>query len=183
MPLRRLLSACVLMTALSILVGCPAAEEEFKPAENSTEVAEAPPHVHVAPHGGMLMELGAHQYSAELVMDKDTKTIEIYVLDAHAEKPQPIEATELEMHLQPEGGEETEVTLKAVPLATDPEGKSSRFSAEGALTDALAAAEHLHGHVHITIDGTEFEGELPDDHDHEHGGEGEPGPPPPLPAE
>ena len=43
-------------------------------------------HVHVAPHGGQLVEVGEHGsgYNLELVLHPDG-FLQIYVLDAHAE--------------------------------------------------------------------------------------------------
>jgi hypothetical protein len=42
-------------------------------------------HVHTAPHGGTLVELGDHFANVELKLDAELKTFSLYVLDAHAE--------------------------------------------------------------------------------------------------
>lgn len=47
--------------------------------------AGAKGHVHTAPHGGLLVELGAHQYNLEFVFDASRGVLQAYVLDAHAE--------------------------------------------------------------------------------------------------
>lgn len=61
----------------------------------ATTVAEAPPaaagetetgHVHEAPHGGMLVELGDHFAYLELVLDAEIGSLTVYVLDAEAEQ-------------------------------------------------------------------------------------------------
>jgi hypothetical protein len=42
-------------------------------------------HHHDAPHGGMLVELGEHEYNVEFVHDAAAGTLTAYVLDGHAE--------------------------------------------------------------------------------------------------
>ena len=42
-------------------------------------------HVHTAPHGGVLIEVGDHQYNLEFVHDRSAGSLTVYVLDAHAE--------------------------------------------------------------------------------------------------
>jgi hypothetical protein len=42
-------------------------------------------HHHTAPHGGMLLEIGKHEYNLEFVVDTATGTLNVYVLDGHAE--------------------------------------------------------------------------------------------------
>ena len=55
------------------------------------EKAEQPPaattdgHQHTAPHGGVLAELGEHEAAAEMVLDRASGSLTLYVLDAHAE--------------------------------------------------------------------------------------------------
>ncbi len=42
-------------------------------------------HVHTAPHGGVLVEVGDHQFNLEFVHDRAAGSLTVYVLDAHAE--------------------------------------------------------------------------------------------------
>ena len=42
-------------------------------------------HVHTAPHGGTLVELGNHAYNVELLRDPATGKLTAWILDAHAE--------------------------------------------------------------------------------------------------
>ena len=42
--------------------------------------------VHIAPHGGTLVELGDHEFNLEFVHEEDTGSLGIYVLGPHAEK-------------------------------------------------------------------------------------------------
>ncbi|MDA1306796.1 MAG: hypothetical protein O2917_05990 [Acidobacteria bacterium] len=43
-------------------------------------------HAHQAPHGGVLVELGDHFAYLELVLDAETGSLTVYVLDAEAEQ-------------------------------------------------------------------------------------------------
>ncbi len=54
-------------------------------------------HVHAAPHGGVLVELGAHAHSLEVVRDPELGEVMLYVLDAHAENFVRIAAPQLEV--------------------------------------------------------------------------------------
>jgi hypothetical protein len=42
-------------------------------------------HHHSAPHGGMLLEIGQHEYNLEFVVDTAAGKLDLYVLDGHAE--------------------------------------------------------------------------------------------------
>jgi hypothetical protein len=42
-------------------------------------------HAHVAPHGGTLVEIGAHQFNVEFVRDAGEGRLTAYILDGHAE--------------------------------------------------------------------------------------------------
>ena len=42
-------------------------------------------HVHTAPHGGLLVEVGDHAYNLEFVLDREAGKLTAYVLDGHAE--------------------------------------------------------------------------------------------------
>ena len=82
---------------------------------------------HVAPHGGTLVELGDHQYHAEIAWDEKAKTITLYVLDGEAEKAVPISAIELVLYVDTDD-EGTPYKLVAKPQPGDgDDGKSSRF--------------------------------------------------------
>ena len=53
-------------------------------------------HVHTAPHGGMLIELGDHAYNLELLRDPASGKITVWVLDGHAENFVRIKAAAIE---------------------------------------------------------------------------------------
>lgn len=146
-------------------------DEDVRHAEE--HVDEHHHHHHEAPHGGHLIELGEHQYNAEVVLD-DSGQLVVYVLDAHAENAVAIAQEQIEFAV--EGG--SPIVLTAEAQEGDPEGKSSRFVAAG---DAVNVddAEELHGSLTVEIDGNSFTGELAHDHeghDHDHEGHDHSGP-------
>lgn len=90
---------------------------------------EEPHHAHTAPHGGVLVELGDHQYNLELVRDAAAGTLTAYVLDAHAENfvRVPLKVIEVVVRV----GERTEkLTLAATANALSGEtvGDTSQFT-------------------------------------------------------
>jgi hypothetical protein len=164
-------TACIVTgfaaASLMLLAGCGGGEtEEFKPLPgNQPEVPAAPAHVH-GPHGGHLIELGNEEYHAELVFDAKSRKTTIYILDGAAKGPHPIDATEIELHLEADGGE-VELMLQAAPEAADGEGKSSRFElAADQLPESIKDEEDFAGHLLLEIDGKSFSGDIKHDHDH-----------------
>ncbi len=104
-------------------------------------------HVHTAPHGGELLILAEETAHLELVLDRDTGTLDVYSLGAHADTPVRLEQPTLRLALG-EAGEnaEYEIELAAVAstLTGDTVGDASRFS----VTDPrLASQETLAGRV------------------------------------
>jgi hypothetical protein len=113
-------------------------------------------HVHVAPHGGTLIEIGDHQFNLELVRDAATGTLNAYVLDAHAENfvRLPLPSLSLTAH---HGGTETPLVLHPVANAATGEtaGDTSQFSAQA---DWLKTTPTFDGVVpEISIRGSRFE--------------------------
>ncbi len=157
---------------IAILSGCGA-----EPGTNTssggkaeTEAVDAHAgHAHPTegPHHGDLVELGNEEYHAEVVHDEDAGTITIYVLDGAVSKQVPIEATEITINVKHDGQPEQH-KLAAVPDATDPSGKSSRF-----VSNNTELAEHLdeegaEARLVLTIDGKSFRGVIAHNHDHDH---------------
>ena len=187
----------LMFSALLALVGCQPSDNEmreFDAAKDDVKIETEGHHEHHAPHGGTLIELGDHEYNAELVIDDAQKSLALYVLDAHAEIPVPIEAKSLELILHIEANEhededhedegkddkdefakEAVLTLTASPLEGEAEGTSSRFVVTGDAIPAETFAEHLHAHVHVqvTIAGKAYKAtsdvgdEDHDEHDHD----------------
>jgi hypothetical protein len=112
-------------------------------------------HVHKAPHGGTLVELGEHAYNLELVRDNATGRLTAYVLDGHAEKFVRIQSPTIELIAMP-GGKFTPVSLQAVanPATGEKVGDTSQFEAQA---DWLKTADEFAGIVTVEIQGTKFE--------------------------
>ena len=112
-------------------------------------------HVHKAPHGGTLVELGEHSYNLELVRDNAAGKLTAYVLDGHAEKFVRIKATTIDLIAMP-GGKFTRVALKAVANSATGEtvGDTSQFEAQA---DWLKDAGEFAGIVTVEIQGKNFE--------------------------
>lgn len=112
-------------------------------------------HVHSAPHGGTLVELGEHAYNLELVRDTAAGTLTAYVLDGHAENFVRITSPTLELIAMP-GGMYTPVTLKAVanPSTGETIGDTSQFEAQA---DWLKTADEFAGIITVEIRGMRFE--------------------------
>ena len=112
-------------------------------------------HVHVAPHGGTLVEIGDHAYQLELVRDVTTGTLTAYVLDAHAENFVRIAAPSFPLIAMP-GGQYTPLTLRAVanPSTGETIGDTSQFAVQA---DWLKTAGGFSGIFTLEIKGTTFE--------------------------
>lgn len=54
-------------------------------------------HVHEAPRGGTLIELGDHAANVELLIDAERKVFALYALDAHAENAAKLTQAEVEI--------------------------------------------------------------------------------------
>lgn len=87
-------------------------------------------HVHTAPHGGTLVELGEHAFNLELVRDAATGKLTAYVLDSHAESFVRISAPSFEITATVAGAKQ-KLTLVAVANAATGEkiGATSQFEA------------------------------------------------------
>ena len=170
--------ALAIVGLLSGAVGCEGGNEyqEFKADDIKPADPGAHDHSHdhgehhEAPHGGTLVELGDHQYHAEIAWDEKAKTITIYVLDGEAEKAVPIDAAELELAIGT-GDDAKRHKLAAKPQEGDGDGKSSRFvTADKALFDAFHDNDSTSGEIQLTIGEKSFPVAVTHkDHDHEHG--------------
>jgi hypothetical protein len=85
-------------------------------------------HVHKAPHGGHLVELGDHAANLELVRDDAAGKLTAYVLDSHAENFVRIAAPTITLTAYAAGARQT-VTLAAVanPATGETVGNTSQF--------------------------------------------------------
>ena len=143
----------------------PMTDADLEKSRDVAAAEDAAGHHHTAPHGGRLIELGSHQYNLELVYP-DGEMMTVYALGPHASQPVMLAAEDIELELDLEGGEEREIELTAV----DPvDGKASKFTAPASEFGDATSLDDLEAHVHVTIDGTKFDGELSHgDHGHGH---------------
>ena len=97
-------------------------------------------HVHTAPHGGTLVELGDHAFNLELVRDAVTGKLTAYVLDSHAESFVRISAPSFEITATVAGAKQ-KLSLVAVANAATGEkiGATSQFEASADWLKTTAA--------------------------------------------
>lgn len=114
-------------------------------------------HHHVAPHGGVLHEIGEHFAQLEFVLDAETGTLTMYVLDGCAENAIRLSHETIDLTVTPDDGESLALQLDAVasPLTGETVGNSSQFYVR---SDALIGVEKLRGRIaSITIRGQTVE--------------------------
>lgn len=111
-------------------------------------------HVHIAPHGGTLVELGEHAYNLELVRDAAAGKLTVFVLDGHAEHFVRLPSATLELVAMP-GGQFTPLTLRAVanPATGETVGDTSQFEVQAGW---LKSAGAFSGIVTVAIKGAVF---------------------------
>lgn len=85
-------------------------------------------HAHQAPHGGLLVEIGAHQYNLEFVRDPVAGKLTAYALDGHAENFVRLAQPQIELSIM-RGGLSTTLVLQAVanPATGETVGDTSQF--------------------------------------------------------
>ena len=81
-------------------------------------------HVHKAPHGGHLVEIGHHAYSVELVRDAEKGQLRAYVLDGHAEKYVDVSESSFDM-VATIGAKQERLKLQRTPAAGKPLSQAS----------------------------------------------------------
>ena len=129
-------------------------------------------HVHTAPHGGELFELGPHGsgFNFELFLNQEGK-LDLYVLDAHAENFVRIEQSDIKISMTEDNS--TILSLIAVPDSATGEtiGNTSRFQSEKSVKDLLPIKGRI---KEILIGSSSYKDEIisfkgnPENHDHEH---------------
>ena len=161
--------------AFALTIGCGSPADKDKQAANDKKAAKekAGPsdkkdphddHPSTGPHGGDLIELGEHEYHAELCHDHEKHTVTVYLLDKAIKKSVPIADKELKINLILKGGQAQSYTLAAKPQSDDPAGQSSRFElADEKLVDALES-EETQGRLPVTIGGKAYVGDVKHKH-------------------
>lgn len=121
MNLPRCLAPWIVTLAVVLVTGCG------KPGSHGGHGG----HVHTAPHGGLLVEIGQHAYNVELVRDASAGKLTAYVLDGHAENFVRIAMPAIELTAIT-GGEKKALTLTAVANTATGEtvGNTSQFETQ-----------------------------------------------------
>jgi hypothetical protein len=143
--MKRLLCPLIVLSLLFTLAGCSKHDHSHSGGG----------HVHKAPHGGQLIELGEHAYNLELVRDTATGTLTAYLLDGHAENFVRIAAPAIDLTAF-SGGQKRTLSLKAIANSVTGEtvGNTSQFAAQA---DWLTTGGELNGEIGaIEIRGTKF---------------------------
>ena len=157
--------ACLIIAATITLSGCGKGHSGGQPSQPAA-TGESHEHPTEGPHHGSLIELGNEEYHAEILHDEQAGTITVYILDSAGKQAVPVDASELTINLSHEGQAE-QFTLGAAPEASDPQGKSSRFtSSDSELAEELDH-EHAEAQLVVTISGKQFRGVVAQEHDHE----------------
>ena len=85
-------------------------------------------HMHTAPHGGSLIELGEHAFNLELVRDAAAGKLTAYILDGHAENFVRISAPSFEIFATVAGAKQKLTLLAVANVATGEKvGATSQF--------------------------------------------------------
>jgi len=117
---------------LGSLIGC-SSEPDVKDSHPShapyAETSSVGEH-HLAPHGGLLTEIGEHAAHLEWVIDRDKGRIHLYILDGHGERGLLISQSRIPVEIQVSGRNdpvETEFRAVANALTGETLHRSSTF--------------------------------------------------------
>jgi hypothetical protein len=110
------------------------------------EHAEAGPdeHVHVAPHGGVLVALGDEAAHVELLLDRDAGTLTAWLLDGEAERALRSAQPALEVEL---AGADGPLRIALAPVASALTGETAGDTSQFAETDPRLAEARLEGEI------------------------------------
>ena len=118
-------------------------------------------HAHPAegPHHGVLVELGAEEFHAEVVHDDAAGTVVVYLLDSMGREAAFSEATEIVINLK-HGDKPEQYTLTAKTTEGQAAGKNSEYSLSSKeLLDALHD-ESTTAKLSLTINGKPYAGTI-----------------------
>jgi len=175
--MRASLTIAAIGTCGWLLLGCTGGDDfqEYTPPPVSQNGHDDGHHHHeFGPHEGHVIELGDHEYHAELVFDADAKSVTVYLAGHELDEALAIAEESLALTLMVDGEAQT-FALAAAPQEGDAEGSSSRFELAGdpTIAEHFDDVEELEGHVEVTIEGTAYEGAIAHDHGHAHEDEGD----------
>jgi len=174
----RIQSKWFVSAALAAVVGTVGCGDSATPPTNAASHADHDhatdrheEHAHPAegPHHGVLVELGAEEFHAEVVHDDDAGAVTVYLLDSTAKEAAFSEATEISINLK-NGDKPEQYTLTAKTTEGQASGKNSEYSlASKELLDALHDKSTT-AKLSLTINGKPYAGtiEHADHTDHAH---------------
>ena len=157
------------LTALSLIAafaGCNSRDDEFKPVAENQPAVEEEHHEHEeGPHGGHIIDLGDHDYRAEIVMAED-RALTIYLLQHDTDDPLAVDPAGASLALLVDEKPVT-VELEPQPQESDPEGQSSVFvvAAEN-VPESITDEEALEGNLIVKVGDKQYTGAI--EHHHEH---------------
>ncbi len=143
--------------ALFAALACAGCGDASHQAAVEKQPSAEHPHAEKGPHHGILVELGAGAYHAELAHDDTTKTVTVYLLDKEAKQPVAIPAAEIVLNLVV-AGQPLQAKLAAVPQEGDPAGQASRFSIIDETVLEGHDAPKTTGRLNVTIGGKTYSG-------------------------
>jgi hypothetical protein len=149
MNLRSMASIGILTGLIWSGIGCKESHQ------NHQERSEG--HVHTAPHGGTLVELGEHTFNIEFVRESTKGILTAYFLDAHAENFVRLPDPSIEIRIQRDTQSEP-YTLRAIANDRTGEkvGDTSQFEAQ---SDAFKVSSAMKGTIpSLSLRGRKFEG-------------------------
>lgn len=116
------------------------------------------------PHEGTVADWGGGKFHVEFTVDHDKQEGTVYILGTDEKSPVPIDAAGIELSIV---DPVIQITLKAMPQANDPPGKSSRFVGNH---KGLGVVQEYAGTISGVIEGTPYSGDFKEEAhgDHSH---------------
>ena len=140
---KTLVSSLFLSALVALCSGC--SKKKSTEAAHDHEHGKAGHHVHVAPHGGTLVEVGEHQFNLEFILDASSGKLTAYLLDAHAENFVRLETQTLEIDVAAPGPARRLILNATANAATgETVGNTSQFEAQA---DWLKQSGALNGEI------------------------------------
>jgi hypothetical protein len=160
---------------LLLISGCGSEDKGFKPVDSNTNKTADSLNTHQhshGPHDGHIIELGNHEYHAELTYAPILRKVGIYLLGPDSKTALPIDAKTVTLNLTIKE-KPYPLTLNAKPLDGEKDGKSSYFEVidSGKLHNDAKTIEALEGELVVDINGKSYKGKVGHDHeegDHDH---------------
>ena len=155
------LVAVIALSSVSTMVGCgdkAGQQPVSQPAATTDDHGHPHPHPDEAhghgagPHDGTLADWGGGKYHVEFTVDHDKQEGTVYILGGDEKSTSPIKAEEIQLSIKDPA---MQVTLKATPQESDPEGSASRFVGKH---ESLGVVQEYEGTITGVVDDTPYSG-------------------------